>query len=131
MLYEHIFFDLDCTLWDFETNSRDTFAELIDKHNFNEKGIIAHEEFISEYLKGSNAVQSLLAFYQKLHELYPERAEIFLSLIDSLFLNDQRAEALKALGRAKVLEYAGWNDIAERYKKEGEEIYKIAVDSTK
>jgi putative hydrolase of the HAD superfamily len=50
MPYEHIFFDLDCTLWDFETNSRETFAELITKYNFKEKGIDSPEDFIEEYL---------------------------------------------------------------------------------
>ena len=31
--YKHIFFDLDNTLWDFESNSRDTLLELFEKHN--------------------------------------------------------------------------------------------------
>ncbi len=37
--YEHIFFDLDHTLWDFETNSRETLFELFDHFNLVELGI--------------------------------------------------------------------------------------------
>ncbi len=31
--YKHIYFDLDRTLWDFESNSKDTFVDIIDKYN--------------------------------------------------------------------------------------------------
>ncbi len=33
MQYTSVFFDLDRTLWDFESNARDTFIEMYDKHN--------------------------------------------------------------------------------------------------
>ena len=39
MQYETIFFDLDHTLWDFETNSKEALTELADKHQLIEKGI--------------------------------------------------------------------------------------------
>ncbi|OFY85261.1 MAG: noncanonical pyrimidine nucleotidase, YjjG family [Bacteroidetes bacterium RIFCSPLOWO2_12_FULL_35_15] len=48
--YEHIFFDLDRTLWDFETNSHETLSELIQKHKLPEKGIESASDFITEYL---------------------------------------------------------------------------------
>jgi putative hydrolase of the HAD superfamily len=48
--YKHIFFDLDSTLWDFESNSRETLLELALKYNLADKGIDSIEEFISEYL---------------------------------------------------------------------------------
>lgn len=35
MQYKCVFFDLDRTLWDFESNARDTFIEMYDKHNLN------------------------------------------------------------------------------------------------
>ncbi len=47
--YEHLFFDLDRTLWDFETNSHETLLELHDKHNLADRGITQAEEFIFEY----------------------------------------------------------------------------------
>ncbi len=49
MLYEHIFFDLDHTLWDLETNSRETLNELFTEHELTEKGIASPEDFIKEY----------------------------------------------------------------------------------
>jgi putative hydrolase of the HAD superfamily len=49
-LYKHIFFDLDQTLWDFETNSRETLLEIADKHQLTEKGIDSIDEFIGHYI---------------------------------------------------------------------------------
>jgi len=49
MLYEHIFFDLDRTLWDFETNSHETLTELALKYKLSEKGIDSIDEFITVY----------------------------------------------------------------------------------
>ena len=36
MQYKHLFFDLDHTLWDFETNSRETLHELFLLHNLHQ-----------------------------------------------------------------------------------------------
>ncbi|MEC7864068.1 MAG: YjjG family noncanonical pyrimidine nucleotidase [Bacteroidota bacterium] len=49
MQYKHVFFDLDGTLWDFETNSHETLLELCTTYNLNEKGIFDYEEFINTY----------------------------------------------------------------------------------
>ena len=49
MLYDTIFFDLDHTLWDFETNSRETLFELSDKYKLLEKGVDSVEQFIQKY----------------------------------------------------------------------------------
>ena len=54
MKYKHIFFDLDRTLWDFDTNSHETLLELCDTYKLNEKGISDYEEFIKIY-KAHNA----------------------------------------------------------------------------
>ncbi len=51
MPYEHIFFDLDRTLWDFESNSHQTLVELFDKYKLKEKGIASVDEFILLYYK--------------------------------------------------------------------------------
>jgi putative hydrolase of the HAD superfamily len=50
MPYTTIFFDLDRTLWDFETNSHETISELSEKHQLLEKGVESVASFISEYL---------------------------------------------------------------------------------
>lgn len=48
--YKHIFFDLDQTLWDFETNSRETLLELAHKYKLSEKGVDSIDEFIAQYI---------------------------------------------------------------------------------
>jgi putative hydrolase of the HAD superfamily len=50
-MYQHVFFDLDRTLWDFEINSHETLIELIDKYKLVEKGISSSNTFIEEYYK--------------------------------------------------------------------------------
>ena len=49
MPYKTIFFDLDHTLWDFETNSAQTLHELITNFDLMEKGLPSAEKFISCY----------------------------------------------------------------------------------
>jgi putative hydrolase of the HAD superfamily len=39
MKYRHIFFDLDHTLWDFETNSRQTLEDLYLHFELEAKGV--------------------------------------------------------------------------------------------
>ena len=55
MKYKHIFFDLDGTLWDFETNSHETLLELYNMYNLDRKGISDYERFIRVY-KNHNAI---------------------------------------------------------------------------
>jgi len=50
-MYKHIFFDLDRTLWDFETNSYQTLSELIDKYKLKERGVRSVDNFIADYYK--------------------------------------------------------------------------------
>ncbi len=45
MPIKHIFFDLDHTLWDFESNSKKTFSYIFDKNNLD----IEFEDFIDVY----------------------------------------------------------------------------------
>ncbi len=46
---KHVFFDLDRTLWDFETNSHLTLTEIFDKVELGEKLGVDVESFIYEY----------------------------------------------------------------------------------
>lgn len=43
--YKCIFFDLDHTLWDYETNSNDTLAELYDQYALQQKGVTTLKDF--------------------------------------------------------------------------------------
>lgn len=46
---EFVFFDLDRTLWDFESNSRATLEELFDEFSLADKLGVGADEFITEY----------------------------------------------------------------------------------
>ena len=48
MKYRHLFFDLDHTLWDFETNADETLRHLFAEHNISRHGVSV-EKFIKEY----------------------------------------------------------------------------------
>jgi putative hydrolase of the HAD superfamily len=48
--YSHLFFDLDHTLWDFETNSRITLEELYVSLQLRDRGIGDFDEFHRRYL---------------------------------------------------------------------------------
>lgn len=50
MKYRHLFFDLDHTLWDFETNSRHTLDELYHSLSLREKGVDDFDRFHKNYL---------------------------------------------------------------------------------
>jgi putative hydrolase of the HAD superfamily len=47
--YKHLFFDLDRTLWDFETNSDETLLEILSKYNLAVKGITSLQLFKEKY----------------------------------------------------------------------------------
>lgn len=46
---KHIFFDLDKTLWDFESNSRSALAELFEHHQLSARGIHDFDSFFQVY----------------------------------------------------------------------------------
>lgn len=47
--YKHIFFDLDHTLWDFETNSKLTLQQIFKEQKLSEKGIPVFDNFLARY----------------------------------------------------------------------------------
>lgn len=51
MKYRHLFFDLDHTLWDFDSNSKTTLRELHDTLELNKKGIDDFDKFHKNYLE--------------------------------------------------------------------------------
>lgn len=59
MRYKHIFFDLDRTLWDFETNSYETLKELFQLYSLHNFGIKSHDEFVRIYEWNNNELWKL------------------------------------------------------------------------
>jgi putative hydrolase of the HAD superfamily len=48
--YKHLFFDLDHTLWDFDTNAKETLTELYTYFDLEAKGVHPFTEFYKHYL---------------------------------------------------------------------------------
>ena len=49
MNINHIFFDLDRTLWDFDKNSKGTLMQLIEYFELDRKGVDSPQDFINNY----------------------------------------------------------------------------------
>lgn len=47
--YQHLFFDLDHTIWDFETNAKETLQDLYIQHALIERGINDFDGFFERY----------------------------------------------------------------------------------
>lgn len=62
--YKCIFFDLDHTLWDYETNSRDTLLELYEQYGLQAKGVHAFDDFHQQFRKVNT---ELWYFYDRGH----------------------------------------------------------------
>lgn len=48
--YKHLFFDLDHTLWDFETNAKISLTELYQEFSLQEKLIVGFDAFYERYI---------------------------------------------------------------------------------
>ncbi len=107
MKYKHLFFDLDHTLWDFDTNSRQTLHELFNTFSLEEKGVNDFDLFHKNYLMHN---EKLWARYRngfiKVDELKWKR--MWLTLLD-FKIGDERlarelgAEFLRLLPLRKTL----------------------------
>ncbi|MBU47002.1 MAG: noncanonical pyrimidine nucleotidase, YjjG family [Flavobacteriales bacterium] len=97
MGYRHVFFDLDRTLWDFETNSHEALLDICDNYDLHKKGISDYEEFIKIY-KIHNA---------RLWDLYK---------IDKISQKDLRRERFQsALSEFGINDFKLSEDIGEDY----------------
>lgn len=56
---KHLFFDLDHTLWDFKTNSRETLDEIYHRFELKQKGISKVMDFIHAYEQVNDAMWAL------------------------------------------------------------------------
>jgi putative hydrolase of the HAD superfamily len=52
--YKHLFFDLDHTLWDFDSNAKDALTEIYTLFNLEEKKIVPFDAFYTKYLYHNN-----------------------------------------------------------------------------
>ena len=114
MNIKHIFFDLDHTLWDFESNSENTFKYIFDKnsievsyHEFSEIYKIINEKYWKLYREDKVTKSELR--YSRLRDSFVElKYEIDDSLIDILseeyILNLANYNAL-FVGAKEILEY--------------------------
>lgn len=59
MQYRSVFFDLDHTLWDYETNSRETLQELYDENSLQAAGVPAFEGFHQAFREVNTALWEL------------------------------------------------------------------------
>lgn len=57
--YKSIFFDLDHTLWDFDTNSRETLEELYDNYQLEKRGITSFKAFHTVFNEVNSDLWSL------------------------------------------------------------------------
>src|SRR5690554_4401636 len=48
--YKHLFFDLDHTLWDFDTNAKEVLTEMYSLFELEQKAVSPFESFYTKYL---------------------------------------------------------------------------------
>ena len=58
-VYKDVFFDLDHTLWDFATNSKEAIAELYVRHELESRGISSFDRFHEVYIEVNNRFWTL------------------------------------------------------------------------
>ena len=93
MAYKDLFFDLDHTLWDFETNSRETIQELYTTHRLAELGIVDFDGFYSTYSAHNHRLwDRYTKGFIKQEELRWKR--VYLSLLDFKVANEPVAKEM-------------------------------------
>jgi putative hydrolase of the HAD superfamily len=93
MAYKDLFFDLDHTLWDFETNSRETIQELYTTHRLAELGIVYFDGFYSTYSAHNHRLwDRYTKGFIKQEELRWKR--VYLSLLDFKVANEPLAKEM-------------------------------------
>jgi putative hydrolase of the HAD superfamily len=81
MPYQHLFFDLDHTIWDFEMNSKETLWDLHIKYDLAAKGISDFDAFFDQYsIHNHRLWDRYTKGFIKQEELRWKR--IYLSLLD-------------------------------------------------
>jgi putative hydrolase of the HAD superfamily len=93
MKYEHVFFDLDHTLWDFETNSRETLYDIYHELELASMGVAAFDHFHHTYHHHNNI------FWDRFRKGYITREELrwkrmWRTLLDYKLANEPLARQL-------------------------------------
>ena len=84
--YKHLFFDLDHTLWDFETNSIQTLGELYVELQLDRRGVPSFEKFHQTYLPVNS--QYWARYHHKLMTKEELRVGRFLETLRRLHVDD-------------------------------------------
>ena len=93
MAYKDLFFDLDHTLWDFETNSKETIQELYATHHLAELGIVDFDGFYATYSAHNHRLwDRYTKGFIKQEELRWKR--VYLSLLDFKVANEPLAKEM-------------------------------------
>ncbi|MFM1972144.1 MAG: hypothetical protein RL185_826 [Bacteroidota bacterium] len=93
MAYKDLFFDLDHTLWDFETNSKETIQELYTTHDLAGLGIVDFDGFYSTYSAHNHRLwDRYTKGFIKQEELRWKR--VYLSLLDFKVANEKLAKEM-------------------------------------
>lgn len=91
---------------------------ILNETNYNDS--LASAYFISRYLERVGNKEDLLLLYQNLFALFPDIPEALFGLFKALVLNNETKEAKKLVGRARLLEYPGWEEAAKTVFAENE-----------
>src|SRR5687768_11168815 len=93
MKYQHIFFDLDHTLWDFETNSRQTLTDLYQFYNLESRGVHNFDIFHQNYMVHNEKLwDRFRKGFIKLDDLRWKR--MWLTLLDFKIGDDKLAQEM-------------------------------------
>ena len=93
MAYKDLFFDLDHTLWDFETNSKETIQELYHTYDLAALGIVDFDGFYSTYSAHNHRLwDRYTKGFIKQEELRWKR--VYLSLLDFKVANEPLAKQM-------------------------------------
>ena len=93
MAYKDLFFDLDHTLWDFETNSKETIQELYTTHRLADLGIVDFDGFYATYSAHNHRLwDRYTKGFIKQEELRWKR--VYLSLLDFKVANEALAKEM-------------------------------------
>jgi len=94
--YEHLFFDLDHTLWDFEANARLTLQTLYEELQLKSIGVYDFELFYKNYLAHNERLwDRYRKGYIKQEELRVKR--MWLALLDFKIANDELSQKMNVL----------------------------------
>ena len=95
MIYKHIFFDLDHTLWDFDANSRQTLEEIYHAYNLGQLGVYSFDLFHKNYLAHNEMLWARYRNgYIKVDELRWKR--MWLTLVDFKIGDEKLAREMGA-----------------------------------